>query len=377
MRKMLNGGAAVACLFLIAASSQAAPLAKTGKTYGFIAWDFIYASYGGGEDTCPGGLNPSAQELFLADQPPAERERLLKEENARELTSKIGVRGELNACRNPTEFKNYGLKTYIGKVHNGFNLDGADSTTAKTAAPNTCAHENFVSPTGEHGIDNQMGRVVGCIRGYAPGFDFDKTTAATLADGSYSVLIELRGVDDLRNDPDVDVGIYSGKPGVITDATGKILPFQSVAIHDDPHYHAETKGKIVDGVLTTEPVHVHLRVDLQVIHSEHDLKDARIKAELLPDGGLKGFMGGYYDLERRWEHFIHAGVITSLIVAYNCPGVYAAMHELADGYPDPKTGKCTAISTAMRVQAIPAFIIHPGGNKIAEKPATKTAQAGN
>ncbi|MSO73479.1 MAG: hypothetical protein EXQ84_07765 [Rhodospirillaceae bacterium] len=371
MRKILSGSVALACLFAIGSSGEAAP----GKrTIGFVAWDFIYASYGGGRESCPDGFNRGADELYLADQKPEERERLSKGDGARELGRLVGVRGELNACKNPTEFKNYGLKTYQGAVHNGLNLDGADTTTSANAPPNACAHPNFVSPTGEKGIDNQMGRAVGCIRGYAPGLDFDKTTAGTLSDGSYSVLIEVRGVDDLRNDPEVEVGIYSGTGGVATDPTGKLLPYQSVSIHDDVHYHNETKGKIVDGVLTTDPVHMHLRIDQQVIHSEYDFKDARLRMELAPDGSvLKGILGGYFDIARRWEHFVHAGVITSRLVAYNCPGVFAAIQAMADGYPDPKTGKCTAISTAMRVQAIPAFVIHPNGSKVAEKPAATTA----
>ena len=33
------------------------------------------------------------------------------------------------------------------------------------------------------------------------------------------------------------------------------------------------------------------------------------------------------------------------------------MHELADGHPDPKTGKCTSISTQYRIKAIPAFVV--------------------
>jgi hypothetical protein len=280
----------------------------------------------------------------------------------------MGKRGNLNACSNPTDFKSHGLKLFQSKKHHGFNLDGKGTTTAANAAPNTCAHENFTSvATGESGIDNQLGRVVGCIRGYREGSDLDKFSAATLATGEHSILIELRGVDDTQNDPEIEIGLYSGKDPVTVDAAGKILPHQSLTVHGDARYHNVVRGKIVGGEVISENFDLHLKVDQQVIHSEFDIKAARVKLKLNPDGSLKGMMGGYFDVARRYEHFMQSGVVTSWLLAYNCPGVYDALHKFADGYPDPKTGKCTAISTAFRVQAVPAFVIHP---------SVQTAEAG-
>jgi len=42
---------------------------------------------------------------------------------------------------------------------------------------------------------------------------------------------------------------------------------------------------------------------------------------------------------------------------YTCNGVYYAAQEVADGHPDPKTGKCTSISTQYMIKAIPAFVV--------------------
>ena len=44
---------------------------------------------------------------------------------------------------------------------------------------------------------------------------------------------------------------------------------------------------------------------------------------------------------------------------FDCPALYEAVHKLADGYPDPKTGQCTAISSAYFIEAVAAFVIHP------------------
>jgi hypothetical protein len=45
------------------------------------------------------------------------------------------------------------------------------------------------------------------------------------------------------------------------------------------------------------------------------------------------------------------------------------MKKLADGYRDPKTGQCTALSTAYQIEAVPAFLIHPDNDaQTAEAP---------
>ena len=37
----------------------------------------------------------------------------------------------------------------------------------------------------------------------------------------------------------------------------------------------------------------------------------------------------------------------------------AALHRLADGYKDPKTGACTALSSALHIEFARANLIHP------------------
>ena len=56
----------------------------------------------------------------------------------------------------------------------------------------------------------------------------------------------------------------------------------------------------------------------------------------------------------------HQLVVEFLIATgdWSCPALYTAAKELADGYPDPKTGDCTAISSAFKFDALPAFVLH-------------------
>jgi hypothetical protein len=45
------------------------------------------------------------------------------------------------------------------------------------------------------------------------------------------------------------------------------------------------------------------------------------------------------------------------------PSISRALQRLADGYPDPATGKNTAISTALDVKFVQAFILHSDAKK--------------
>jgi hypothetical protein len=45
------------------------------------------------------------------------------------------------------------------------------------------------------------------------------------------------------------------------------------------------------------------------------------------------------------------------VLGHTCNGAYYALHELADGHPDPESGKCTSISTQYRLETIPAFVV--------------------
>ena len=69
-------------------------------------------------------------------------------------------------------------------------------------------------------------------------------------------------------------------------------------------------------------------------------------------------IGGYRDVENWFQFFRRVTSMAVSVYGLHCPGWIAEAHRLADGYPDPKTGKCTALSAANRLKAVPAFVIH-------------------
>ncbi len=89
-------------------------------------------------------------------------------------------------------------------------------------------------------------------------------------------------------------------------------------------------------------------------------------AEVDAEGGIKGIVGAYWDSANFWsmmnDHTI-GGTPQGRNAAFNrgfmCAGLYHAIPRVADGHPDPETGRCTSISTALHFEARPAFVIRP------------------
>lgn len=102
------------------------------------------------------------------------------------------------------------------------------------------------------------------------------------------------------------------------------------------------------------------------IDNHYWFRDLRIRAEMLPDGSMKGVLAGYWDIENLFDFItevyigpVHLGRSAANNLGYMCAGVYNALPRLADGHPDPKTGKCTSLSTVVEFEAVPAFVILP------------------
>jgi hypothetical protein len=183
-----------------------------------------------------------------------------------------------------------------------------------------------------------------------------------MANGDVSVLVEISGVDDLVNDDDVTVAIYNGVEANLRTATkGEILPYVTHTVFGDPLYQNVWKARIRNGVLTskdTRDVRVRTSHVHTFPHSAMFLSDGRLRLEVKPDGSaVDGYVGGYADIN---DVFDHTARENNNFGRYTCTGMYHAVLAGADGYPDPRTGKCTMISDAWHIKAIPAFLLHGG-----------------
>jgi hypothetical protein len=257
-----------------------------------------------------------------------------------------------------------------GKTAPGMNLDGK-------VGPN-----DFTSPEGEKGIDNQMYRAAGCVADFrGPSITgiwwYEDVYVRRYVANRY--MIEISGVDSLDNDDDVTVKSYRGIDDLLFDQLGDdtgdvITPGGTQRIDERWGKWAEAtwKGKIVNGVLITEAgdgaIPTMGRRDISTILP---IKAMRFKLKLTQDHA-GGMLGGYVGVQD-FEVYINKDPQARLAEG-NMPAIslFHAVRRLADGYPDPKTGEMTAISSAMTVQFTRVNIVHP------EKPKSgQVASAGD
>ncbi len=317
------------------------------------------------QDECPEGMNPSNLAIFHQSLTPAQR-RALPLVNATELrTANMRGRNGEDVCVYPLSVEDPPLRIVEGKYSYGLDLDG-DATGA--AGLKTCRHDNFTGVNDEPGIDNQMYRLFGCVYAWRSwGHIENNANAHRLAGGLGMVLIEISDVDDVRNDDRVNVGFYRGVDPFVLDSAGKVLPWSSYAI--DAHngrarYGDIVQGRIKDGVVTTETADVALPFFGNYQFQNQSVREMRLRLELSPDGGsAKGLVAGYYDVEQTYSYV--RGMLGAFpnTQQFSCPGIYVAAHELADGHPDPDTGKCTTLSGAFKFESVAAFLNHPNAEK--------------
>jgi hypothetical protein len=189
------------------------------------------------------------------------------------------------------------------------------------------------------------------------------------------LLIELTGVGNLTNDDEVTVTTYRGLDNLLTDATGKDFiagGTQRIDGRWGKEFIQTFKGKIVDGILTTEAADLNMPWSVTFdTNTIQYLKDVRFNLRLTAQGA-EGLIGAYADVHD-WYYHGTVGWSThhQSYGQESSPSMYRAFRRLADGHPDPATGENTAMSAALDVKFTQVFILHPapedGSDKIVSK----------
>ena len=304
------------------------------------------------DDECPEGMATGGREALMKSVKPEERAEIEAYEKrvggsaayaVRTLVERSGPNAT-NLCETPMLGEDAPTPVGQGKVSEGFDLDGGNNGSS-------CAHTEYKTAGGKSGIDNQIRRLTACIRNVRDGRINEGRDNAILS-GSAVTLVRVTGVDNNQNDPDVTVEFYKGRDSFVKDGGGKPLPDATMRADKNAKvFKAVTKGKIVDGVLITDPVDVRFMQN----PSDYYIRDARIQIKLNADGTAEGMLGGYFDMESFWDDWAR----NSGQGAYTCPALYKSMTKLADGHKDAKTGQCTALSVSFNIKAIRTFVVPP------------------
>jgi hypothetical protein len=257
-----------------------------------------------------------------------------------------------SSCTNPYDFPELarGYVPYQGKISTGMNLDGKGGA------------QNFSSPDGEKGIDNQLWRAIGCYK-QSQEMNDPALQEKVMLSARSPTLIEVSGIDDPRNDPDVTVRVLTGADPLVRDGAGKPLARASYSLDPDPALVNVTHGRIVNGELTTDPFDLRFVFREQIIDNLRLVRGAVVRARFTPDGNLDGGIYGYTTVSSYYDMVEHMTQDGADNVGLSCVGVRQALDRYADGYRDRATGKFTAISSEMRFHAVPAFVTGtvPGG----------------
>jgi hypothetical protein len=335
-----------------------APAHGTG-TIGLVIGDFHFALFQtpDGKQECPQGMQFKQMDEYNAEYATPEA-RAARERQFGYYTNR-GPNGENifyfpEAVKDPLPFRAAGGPTAIG-----MNLDGdLDGKGTAISFP----HGKFTSPDGERGVDNQLYRVLGCSEGWRKGGGIEGVITLFLkTELSARVLLEITGVENEQNSPNVTVTIYRGADKVAVDSHNALIPWLSQRIDYTMgrRYIQRLRGRIEDGVLITEPADIRWPYfEKPQFAGDRILKKMRLRLKLSPDGA-QGLMGGYADLDS-W-YLMHVKAWGAYKVAdiedWSGPGTYEALHKYAD-YRDPVTGQATAISSAYELSFARTFIIH-------------------
>jgi hypothetical protein len=334
----LFAAAVIAVLSLCATASGA--LAET-RAYA-VSW--FYWALVSAHDDCPGGINAPVdaqyREQIPADSPLRVNELLRYRGNMGE--------GKVNVYLHPTAVPDPHLHTAVGRMSYGFNLDGRDGPS------------DFIdAETSEAGIDNQMARVLGCItamRGTLdkpPAYPSDQWNYARDSKPAWLVMVTAPG--GFTADGEADIEIMRATRPVVRDSTGEPELDTAFEIDGDPRTYNRVHAHLTGGLLTTDMFDFDMVDDPTTVPESH-IRATRIRLKIEPNRTLKGFLGGYESWAALYGALAVGGPLVETAYNYDIVGVYYALKQHADAYPDPNTGQNAAISVTYRLEAVPVLV---------------------
>lgn len=360
MKRKLIASVVAATAFIAGNSA----MAEWTKSY-VIEWNEPAIYYGAksgvidpGTD-CPNGTNPEIDWLkVLVKAGYTEEEAKWLRNPANPTRSPVHGQNQMafrgkdraNVYINPTSTPDTGLVGVTGSIGEGVNLDGD-------------AKNGFTSPTGEKGIDNNFYKTVGCWKTYRGPTRLSSGALQfndSMRNGGWSTLIVVTGKGkDPMNDKHVQVGIYASGDKMVKDGNGNIARDYTFRIKPHSKYEGIFAARTVNGaIVSTAATDFTMRDPAYT--QDLPLLRARLNLQMKPDGSLSGFIGGYRAWEPVYKGWVNArGPVIEALTWVELPNVYYAFKRNADFSPTGPKGEKTHISYALRVDALPAFVVTP------------------
>jgi hypothetical protein len=264
-----------------------------------------------------------------------------------------GWNRDIETYINPFAAEDPGQPQVTSRIGEGFNLDGK-------IKPN-----DFVSPDGEKGIDNQLYRAWGCDAPWR-GADGNGTLVLRsndkMLEGLYTILIRISGNQDPMNDGDATLEIGYSPDQIMKDARGSVGVDYSYRILKSEQY-TKLKARVKDGVVETEQADIHMPQIAWFFNQTRDafFRQGKIRVTIHSDGSAMGLVGGYRDWRDLYAQNVFAqdGGQQGVREHEDHVSLYYAMRRHADGMFNVKTGRYDGISTAYRLKLVSVFVVDP------------------
>jgi hypothetical protein len=234
----------------------------------------------------------------------------------------------------------------------GFNLDDQIS---EEGDEDTCGIPDYTSPEGEEGIDNQLAFIEPALGAVGLGAAED-LIQSTIQEGGILIMMQIDGVDDLVNDPEVQLTIRTGLGVPLLGTDGLLLSGQTFHLHPESPDSLAQIGTIEDGILNAGPFVAILPIRVFGVDYAVTFERTRIRARWTEDGGLEdGMMGGSIPV----ADLLAVGERAAIDDGSVLTGLKLVLNGTAD-MDKNEEGKCMSISGTFVFTGVSAFYF-PGG----------------
>ena len=228
----------------------------------------------------------------------------------------------------------------------GFDLDGYTSNVSDERG---CRIDDFMSPDGREGVDNQFAVLMPLLDVAAEGA-LDAFIQDAISEGRLLIIPEL----ETHPDGTMDLTLWRGEDTPLLGADGELLEGQTLSLHEAPLL-GRFEGAEMDenGVVSAGPFDLRLLIIVFNLLYVVDLHDAQIEFRLMENGRLdSGMVGGSVTVEQLLEIAAQAAERANLDFIEILNG---SIDQFADTARDAE-GKCHSLSVGASFDAVPAFI---------------------
>lgn len=231
------------------------------------------------------------------------------------------------------------------RVAEGFDLDGMATNSREARG---CAQDDFTSPDGTPGVDNNFAVLIPLLDLAAEGA-LQALIQTAVNEGR--LLVFLEEFEDGRGQTGLRFRRGDDSPLLGTD--GRLLPGQTLGLHLDADLGTAPDLTLTQEGSTLEARGFDVRLPAVIFETLYvlEFRDARIRYEAGDDGRLVGMLGGGVELDQIFEIIRTADAQMGASIE---DLIGEELRNLAD--LTSEEGDCQRLSATVTFEAVPAFV---------------------